>query len=210
MHYHCTCLCWLPAPAGLVQLPSTGGSSSTGAGGATPQDGALPFLFDVAGMPDEATACSHCQDESSGAVQCCGVCVFDNERCETLYPGENKSAAVAALLMGSGFQLQVGRLLQAGMQQAALWLASSSDSSTRTAANHALRSAPLSLPGGCPSLAAAPLPGLPCRPQAFSPCELFARIRGRTLWFMGDSQTWGLYSAAECFLHEFALTLERM
>lgn len=26
--------------------------------------------------------------------------------------------------------------------------------------------------------------------QDFSPCELFQRIRGRTLWLMGDSQMW--------------------
>jgi hypothetical protein len=46
-------------------------------------------------------------------------------------------------------------------------------------------------------------------PQAFTPCELFQRIRGRTLWFVGDSQTWALYQAAECFLREFALTPRR-
>ena len=46
-------------------------------------------------------------------------------------------------------------------------------------------------------------------PQAFSPCELFARIQGRTLWFMGDSHTLRLYSAAECFLREFAPQLRR-
>jgi hypothetical protein len=69
-----TCLCWPPAPAGSVQLPSTSVSSSSGAGSATAEDGALPFLFDVAGMPDEDTACSHCQDETNRAVECCGVC----------------------------------------------------------------------------------------------------------------------------------------
>jgi hypothetical protein len=109
-----TCLCWPPAPAGSVQLPSTSVSSSSGAGSATAEDGALPFLFDVAGMPDEDTACSHCQDETNRAVECCGVCVFDNERCDALYPGENKSAAVAALLMGNGFQLQVGAAAASG------------------------------------------------------------------------------------------------
>ena len=46
-------------------------------------------------------------------------------------------------------------------------------------------------------------------PQAFSPCELFARIRGRTLWFIGDSQTYQLWYAAECFLREFAHSLRR-
>ena len=45
--------------------------------------------------------------------------------------------------------------------------------------------------------------------QAFSPCELFARIRGRTLWFAGDSHTWGMFTAAECFLREFALSPAR-
>lgn len=29
-----------------------------------------------------------------------------------------------------------------------------------------------------------------CASQDFSPCELFQRIHGRTLWLMGDSQTW--------------------
>jgi len=45
--------------------------------------------------------------------------------------------------------------------------------------------------------------------QDFSPCELFQRIRGRTLWFMGDSQTWAFFYAAECFLREFAPSLVR-
>lgn len=116
------CLCWPPAPAGAVQQPSSSGGSGVGSGAT--QDGRLPFLFDVGGMPDEATACSHCKDDWDDAVQCCGVCVFDHERCDTLYPGQNKSAAVAALLMGNGFQLQVGRLLQDGLNcnPAALWL----------------------------------------------------------------------------------------
>ena len=46
-----------------------------------------------------------------------------------------------------------------------------------------------------PSASAALHPSL-CCPQAFSPCELFQRIRGRTLWFMGDSQTWCAACAA--------------
>lgn len=41
--------------------------------------------------------------------------------------------------------------------------------------------------------AAAPLPHAL---QDLSPCELFARIRGRTLWFMGDSQTWWVCAEA--------------
>ena len=47
------------------------------------------------------------------------------------------------------------------------------------------------------------------RPQDFSPCELFQRIRGRTLWLLGDSQTWHFYYALECFLREFAPSLRR-
>ena len=58
-----------------------------------------------------------------------------------------------------------------------------------------------------------PLPDVPARrcvlAQDFTPCELFARIRGRTLWFMGDSQTWALFLAAECFLREFSPGLRR-
>mgnify|MGYP001810714616 CR=1 FL=1 len=46
-------------------------------------------------------------------------------------------------------------------------------------------------------------------PQDFTPCELFQRIRGRTLWFLGDSQTWNFYYAAECFMREFAPSLRR-
>ncbi|EFN56573.1 hypothetical protein CHLNCDRAFT_144252 [Chlorella variabilis] len=45
--------------------------------------------------------------------------------------------------------------------------------------------------------------------QDFTPCELFQRIRGRTLWFMGDSQMLQFYYAAECFLREFAPSLRR-
>ncbi|EFN58278.1 hypothetical protein CHLNCDRAFT_142251 [Chlorella variabilis] len=47
------------------------------------------------------------------------------------------------------------------------------------------------------------------RLRDFSPCELFARIRGRTLWLMGDSQAYNLYYALECFLREFAPSLRR-
>lgn len=43
----------------------------------------------------------------------------------------------------------------------------------------------------------------------FTPCELFQRIRGRTLWLLGDSQTWHFYYAVECFLREFAPSLRR-
>ena len=78
------------------------------------------------------------------------------------------------------------------------------------------QAATLSLPACC--LPAACLLPACCLPalgactgclQAFSPCELFARIRGRTLWFMGDSQTWHFFYSAECFLREFAPSLRR-
>ncbi|KAI3427123.1 hypothetical protein D9Q98_007060 [Chlorella vulgaris] len=45
--------------------------------------------------------------------------------------------------------------------------------------------------------------------ENLSPCELFARIRGRTLWLAGDSQMWNFYYALECFLREFAPSLQR-
>ncbi|KAI7846434.1 hypothetical protein COHA_000046 [Chlorella ohadii] len=45
--------------------------------------------------------------------------------------------------------------------------------------------------------------------QDMSPCELFARMRGRTLWLMGDSQAWNFYYALECFLREFSQDLRR-
>ena len=45
--------------------------------------------------------------------------------------------------------------------------------------------------------------------QAFTPCQLFQRIRGRTLWFVGDSQTWHFFYSAECFLRSFAPSLRR-
>lgn len=45
--------------------------------------------------------------------------------------------------------------------------------------------------------------------HAFTPCELFQRIRGRTLWLLGDSQTLHFYYAVECLLREFAPSLQR-
>ncbi|PSC75775.1 hypothetical protein C2E20_1281 [Micractinium conductrix] len=57
--------------------------------------------------------------------------------------------------------------------------------------------------------AAADLTGRGFNLGGFTPCELFQRIRGRTLWLMGDSQTWNLYYATECFMREFATTLQR-
>ncbi|KAI3433673.1 hypothetical protein D9Q98_003482 [Chlorella vulgaris] len=56
---------------------------------------------------------------------------------------------------------------------------------------------------------AAQLAGQHRRLQDVTPCELFQRIRGRTLWLLGDSQTWSLFTAAECFLREFAPSLQR-
>lgn len=43
----------------------------------------------------------------------------------------------------------------------------------------------------------------------FSPAELFARLQGRTLWLLGDSQTWHWYYAFECFLRRYAVDLKR-
>ncbi|EFN56574.1 hypothetical protein CHLNCDRAFT_144253 [Chlorella variabilis] len=97
-------------------------------------------------MANWSAACGHCTKRE--VVHCCGVCTFDRERCNSLYPRQDKPKAVADLLMRSGF-------------------------------------------------------------AAFTPCELFQRIRGRTMWFMGDSQTWAFYYAAECFLREFAPSLRR-
>ncbi len=40
--------------------------------------------------------------------------------------------------------------------------------------------------------------------SSLSPCQLFARIRGRTLWFVGDSQTWHFYyTGAFCMRARF-------
>ncbi|PSC75375.1 hypothetical protein C2E20_1285 [Micractinium conductrix] len=122
---------------GSVRLAGSGGASKS-----------LPFLFDTSAMPSRAAACDHCK-QGTHAVYCCGVCTFGDERCEQQYPGQNKSAIIAAFLQ---------------------------------------KTFPL---------------------QDFTPCELFQRIRGRTLWFMGDSQTWSFYYAAECFLREFAPSLVR-
>jgi hypothetical protein len=32
---------------------------------------------------------------------------------------------------------------------------------------------------------------------------------GRTLWLVGDSQTWHWYYSAECFLRRYAIDLQR-
>ncbi|KAL4444044.1 hypothetical protein ABPG75_011781 [Micractinium tetrahymenae] len=132
-HSRCTLL-----PDGRVQLAPGWDNSSS-----------LPFLFDTASMPTRQAACGSC-DASSHGVQCCGACMFGDRLCAAGYPGQNRSAAAAELLMRNGFPL-----------------------------------------------------------QDLTPCELFARIRGRTLWFAGDSHTWGAFAAAECFLREFAQSLSR-
>lgn len=138
-------------------------------------------------MPSRATACAHC-DPNQKPPLCCGVCVFEGRRCDAYYPQEGRSEAVAQHLLDSGYRLKVGcnhdwvggtRMAEASvgccchtlMQMCTVQPADS---------NHAAVSSCLS---GMPSLSS------PC-PQDLSPCELFARIRGRTLWFMGDSQTW--------------------
>ena len=36
-----------------------------------------------------------------------------------------------------------------------------------------------------------------------TPCDLWNLIRGRTLWFVGDSMTLDLMKAVECFMYEF-------
>ncbi|PSC75638.1 hypothetical protein C2E20_1286 [Micractinium conductrix] len=124
-------------PGGRVELPPP------------PPPGSVPFLFDTAAMPSRAQACAGCPKKEKPPL-CCGVCIFEDRRCEQLYPGQNRSEATLALLLGAGHRF-----------------------------------------------------------QDFTPCELFQRIRGRTLWFMGDSQTWHYFYAAECFLRNFAPSLKR-
>lgn len=43
----------------------------------------------------------------------------------------------------------------------------------------------------------------------FTPCELFTRIRGRTLWFIGDKHSTQFYYSTECFMREFGSSFER-
>lgn len=45
--------------------------------------------------------------------------------------------------------------------------------------------------------------------HSFLPCELFSKLRGHTLWFIGDHHMAHFYFAVECFLREFAPTLIR-
>lgn len=45
--------------------------------------------------------------------------------------------------------------------------------------------------------------------DAFTPEELWSRLKGHTLWLIGDSQTWHWYYAVECFMRRYAVDLER-
>jgi len=76
--------------------------------GASAAASGLPFLFDTSSMPTRSEACGHCQ-QGKNAVHCCGVCVFEEERCEMLYPGQSKSEGVAKQLRSLGYNLQVGK-----------------------------------------------------------------------------------------------------
>ena len=147
----------------------------------------MPYLFDTASMPRREQACPHCPDTETPPL-CCGVCIFESRLCSTFYPGENRSGAVAQHLLDSGFRLRVSL---ASSSRAVLCCACG-DRDAQVIAR-----------------LCACLHWVPACPQAFSPCELFARIRGRTLWFMGDSQTWHFFYSAECFLREFAPSLRR-
>ena len=69
-----------------------------------------PYLWDTASMPDRDTACSHC-DPNENPPLCCGVCQFERRRCDTFYPGQGRSEAVAQHLMDSGYRLKVGACL---------------------------------------------------------------------------------------------------
>ncbi len=83
------------AYAGAVLVPAA----------ATAANAAVPFLFDTARMANWSAACGHCTKNET--VHCCGVCNFDGERCDTLYPNQEKGKGVADLLISSGFNLQV-------------------------------------------------------------------------------------------------------
>ena len=96
------------APVGTVRLPPDWMQLS-------------PFLFDTASMPKRraaaAAGCTRCPsggafaDEGVGAgataSHCCGVCDFEGELCEYLYPGQNRSQTVADYLIAAGHRLRV-------------------------------------------------------------------------------------------------------
>lgn len=62
---------------------------------------------------------------------------------------------------------------------------------------------------GIAERAAAELARLGYALESLTPCELWLRMRGRTLWLMGDSQSWHFYQAVECFLHPYAVDYRR-
>ena len=162
----------LIAAAGRVELPAGHDSPAR-----------PPFLWDTASMPDRATSCAHC-DPNQRPPLCCGVCVFEGRRCDALYPGEGRSEAVVQHLLDSGYRLKVGSGGRLGWCGRKTWVGAVHGGGAwakgRWVAEKALDGQQL-LPHSH---------RLVPRPQDMSPCELFARIRGRTLWFMGDSQTW--------------------
>ena len=161
----------------------------------------MPFLFDTASMPDHQLACAHCPPIEVPWL-CCGVCQFAGAgTCEHVHPSKNKSAGMAQQFMRSGFQLRVSGGVLCRISDMVSHGPSRADQHRRRCcrrrqhftelpARHVVRCTARWL-------------------QAFSPCELFARIRGRTLWFMGDSQTFHFFYSAECFLREFAPSLRR-
>ncbi len=50
---------------------------------------------------------------------------------------------------------------------------------------------------------------LTAQPESFSPCNLLTQFQGRTLWFIGDSQMNRFYQAVECYLRDYAPSLQR-
>lgn len=42
-----------------------------------------------------------------------------------------------------------------------------------------------------------------------TPAALFDAIKGRSLWIVGDSQMKYLYTSVECFLAEYAISVQR-
>ncbi len=64
-------------------------------------------MFDTASMPDEKTACPHC-DPNENPLLCCGVCIFERRRCDKFYPGQRRSEAVEQHLLDNGHRLKVG------------------------------------------------------------------------------------------------------
>lgn len=158
-------------------------------------DDELPPAFDARYHAPPGEACGPCPSSNVTGVpefMRCGTCQFENRTCEGYYPGREISRRVAASLCEGRYRPK-GTTPSAGRGRRALDAASSGEAS-----------------GGLRDLVDA-LPRLSGRDSFdtscvadFTPCELFARIRGRTLFFMGDSQTWHFYYSAECFLRDFS------